>query len=140
MIMQSQIDQSHALRLLPGQDLRASIQKYIDEHKIKSGWIITCAGSLTNYNIRFANASEGTKGSGHFEIVSLTGTLSQNGSHIHISISDSTGKTIGGHLLEGCKVYTTAEIILNESSKYLFTRKKDGSTPWEELHITELKN
>lgn len=138
--MQSHIDQSHALRLLPGLDLRASIQKYVTEHKIKAGWIITCAGSLTDYNIRFANASEGTKGSGHFEIVSLTGTLSQNGSHIHISISDSTGKTIGGHLLEGCKVYTTAEIILNESSKYLFTRQKDGSTPWEELHITELKN
>ena len=138
--MQSQLDQSHALRLLPGQDLRVGIQKYVEEHKIKSGWIITCAGSLTDYNIRFANASEGTKGSGYFEIVSLTGTLAQNGCHIHISISDSAGRTIGGHLLEGCKVYTTAEIILNESSKYLFTRQKDGTTPWEELHITELKN
>jgi uncharacterized protein len=137
--MQSQTDQSHALRLLPGQDLKASIQKYVNEHEIQSGWIITCVGSLTNYSIRFANAPDGTKGSGHFEIVSLTGTLSQNGSHIHICISDSSGNTIGGHLLEGCNVYTTAEIILNESSKYLFTRQKDGSTPWEELHITELK-
>jgi len=136
--MQSQTDRSHAFRLLPGQDLRTGIQEYIDKHEIKSGWIITCAGSLTDYNIRFANASEGTKGSGFFEIVSLTGTLSQNGSHIHISVSDSTGKTIGGHLLNGCSVYTTAEIILSESSKYLFTRQKDGSTPWEELHITEL--
>src|SRR4051794_7525948 len=131
--MQLNLDQSQALRLLPGQDIRASIQKYVNDHKIKSGWIITCAGSLTDYNIRFANAEEGTKGSGHFEIVSLTGTLSQNGSHIHISISDSTGKTIGGHLLEDCIVYTTAEIILAESSKYLFTRQKDGSTPWKEL-------
>ena len=139
-VMQSHVDQSHALRLWPGQDLRAGIQQYINNHQIKAGWIITCAGSLTAYHIRFANASEGTKGSGHFEIVSLTGTLSQNGSHMHISISDSTGKTIGGHLLEGCKVYTTAEIILAESSKYLFTRQKDGSTPWEELHITESKN
>lgn len=134
------IDQSHAIRLLPGQDLREGIQKYITEHKIKAGWIITCVGSLTDYHIRFANASAGTKGNGHFEIISLTGTLSQNGSHIHISISDSTGKTIGGHLLEGCKVYTTAEIILNESSKYIFTRQKDGSTPWAELQITEAKN
>jgi hypothetical protein len=134
------MDQSHALRLLPGQDLRAAIQNYVNKHKIKAGWIITCAGSLTDYNIRFANASEGTKGSGHFEIVSLSGTLSQNGSHIHISISDSTGKTIGGHLLEGCKIYTTAEIILHESSKYIFKRQKDGSTPWEELQISEIKN
>jgi uncharacterized protein len=133
-------DQSHALRLLPGQDLRAGIQKFVTDNKIKAGWIVTCAGSLTDYNIRFANNPEGSRGRGHFEIVSLTGTLSQNGSHIHISLSDSTGKTIGGHLLEGCKVYTTAEIILTQSSKYLFTRKKDGSTPWEELQITELKD
>ncbi|HEX8334847.1 MAG TPA: PPC domain-containing DNA-binding protein [Segetibacter sp.] len=59
--MQSQKDQSHALRLLPGQDLRAGIQNYVNEHKIKAGWIITCAGSLTDYNIRFANASEGRR-------------------------------------------------------------------------------
>jgi predicted DNA-binding protein with PD1-like motif len=139
-IMLSQIDQSHALRLLPGQDLRSGIQNYINEHKVKAGWVVTCVGSLTEYNIRFANAPEGTKGSGHFEIVSLSGTLSKNGSHIHISISDSTGKTIGGHLLEGCKIYTTAEIIIHESSKYIFTRQKDGTTPWEELQINKTVN
>jgi uncharacterized protein len=128
-------DRSHALRLLPGEDLKASIQKYVDEHHIKAGWIITCVGSLTSYNIRFANASEGNKGTGYFEIVSLTGTLSQNGSHIHISISDVNGTVIGGHLLEGCKIYTTAEIILNESLEYVFKREEDGSTPWKELTI-----
>lgn len=59
----------------------------------------TCVGSLTNNTIRFANQSEGSKDDGHFEIVSLIGSVSVNGSHLHISISDSTGKTIGGHLL-----------------------------------------
>lgn len=139
-LMQPQPDRSHAIRLLPGQDLRASIQQYVNEHKIKAGWIAVGVGSLTQYHIRFANVSEGSKAQGHFEIVSLTGTLSQNGSHIHISVSDSTGKTIGGHLLEGCTVYTTAEIILTESLRYVFTRQKDGSTPWEELQIGEVKD
>jgi uncharacterized protein len=138
-VMTSHPDQSHALRLKPGQDLAAGIKQYVNEHNIKAGWIATCVGSLVNYHIRFANAPEGTKGTGHFEIVSLTGTVSQNGSHIHISISDSTGKTIGGHLLEGCTVYTTAEIILTESSNYIFTRQKDGTTPWEELQIDTVK-
>ncbi|HUS03883.1 MAG TPA: PPC domain-containing DNA-binding protein [Chitinophagaceae bacterium] len=92
-----QNDKVHALRLKPGEDLRNSLQKYVDAEGIKAGWIITCAGSITNYNIRFANQQEGNKGSGHFEIVSLTGTLSVNGSHIHISVSDSNGKTIGGN-------------------------------------------
>jgi len=46
----------------------------------------------------------------------------------HICISDSTGKTIGGHLLEGCKIYTTAEIVIGTTTTYEFTRKKDGKT------------
>lgn len=138
--MHSVMEKSHALRLLPGHDLRTEIESYVKSHKIAAGWIVTCAGSLTDYNIRFANAPEGSKGSGHFEIVSLSGTLSENGSHIHISVSDSTGKTIGGHLLEGCKIYTTAEMILTESSRYRFTREKDGSTPWEELQIRKTQD
>ena len=102
---------------------------------------MTGVGSLTQFNIRFADQQEGMQGSGHFEIVSLVGTLSIRGSHIHISISDSSGKTIGGHLLEGCRVYTTAEIVIAETDRYEFTRENDGSTPWQELQIkTNLQN
>ena len=126
---------AHALRLKPGADLKNSIDEYVKQHNIVAGWIATCAGSLTTYNIRFANQPDGTTASGYFEIVSLTGTLSVNGSHIHISVSDSTGKTIGGHLLENCTVYTTAEIVIQESNGLIFTRKNDGTTPWEELQI-----
>jgi len=129
----------YALRLRPGQDLRKEIENFVKENKIQAGWIATCAGSLTHYNIRFANRSEGNDGSGHFEIVSLTGTVSVNGSHMHISISDSTGHTIGGHLLEGCIVYTTAEIIIESSPDLIFKREKDGTTEWEELQIEKIK-
>jgi predicted DNA-binding protein with PD1-like motif len=126
---------SHAFRLRPGADLRKEIQSFVAEHGIKAGWISCGVGSLTDYNIRFANQPDGSTGSGHFEIVSLTGTVSVNGSHIHISVSDSTGRTIGGHLLEGTRVYTTAEIVIQESDEFTFTREKDGSTPWEELQV-----
>ena len=128
---------TYAFRLKPGDDLKAGIEKLIKENNIRAGWIATCVGSLTDYTIRFANQAEGTKGSGHFEIVSLVGTVSINGSHIHISISDSTGNTIGGHLMSGCKIYTTAEIVIQASDKFEFTREKDGSTPWEELQVKE---
>jgi predicted DNA-binding protein with PD1-like motif len=124
-----------AFRLKPGQDLKQSIDSFIKQHDIKAGWIVTCAGSLTDYNIRFANQPNGNSGTGHFEIVSLVGTLSVNGSHLHISIADSTGKTIGGHLLDGCKVYTTAEIVIGASKDFVFTREEDGSTPWKELQV-----
>jgi uncharacterized protein len=130
---------SYAFRLKPGQDLKQELQKFVTQHKINAGWVSTCVGSLTEYNIRFANQPNGSVGSGHFEIVSLVGTLSVNGSHIHISISDSTGKTIGGHLMEGCKIYTTAEIVIQTNNDFIFKREKDGTTPWEELKV-ELNN
>lgn len=127
----------YAFRLKPGEDLKKGIEAVVKEKNVSAGWVITCAGSLTDYNIRFANQAGGSTGSGHFEIVSLAGTVSVNGSHLHISISDSTGKTIGGHLLEGCSIYTTAEIVIGSSSAYEFTREKDGTTPWEELQVKE---
>lgn len=126
---------AHAIRLKPGQDLRKEIQQFVAEKKIEAGWISTCVGSLEVYNIRFANQPGGTTEKGYFEIVSLTGTVSINGSHLHISVSDSTGRTIGGHLLDSCQVYTTAELVIMEDTGLEFKREKDGTTPWEELQV-----
>lgn len=126
---------TYAFRLKPGEDLKQGIAKVVTENDIKAGWISTAVGSLERYNIRFANQPNGSTATGHFEIVSLTGTLSVNGSHIHISVSDSTGKTIGGHLLDGNRVFTTAEIIIQQTDEFAFTREKDGTTEWEELEV-----
>lgn len=130
---------TYALRLLPGQDVKLGIAQFVQLHNIKAGWIATCVGSLTQYHIRFANQPTGTKQQGYFEIVSLTGTLADNGMHVHINVSDSAGHTIGGHLLDGNIVYTTAEIIIQSTEAYIFKREKDGSTPWEELQIKQVK-
>ena len=130
---------AHAFRLRPGADLKASIQKLVNEKQIKAGWISTAVGSLTYYNILFANQPDGSSCSGHFEIVSLTGTVSINGCHLHICISDSTGKTIGGHLLENNIIYTTAEIVLLSNDDFIFKREKDGTTPWEELQVENME-
>jgi len=131
---------AYAFRLKPGQDLQEGILKLVNEKQIKTGWISTCVGSLTKYNIRFANQPNSNSDSGHFEIVSLTGTVSINGSHIHMSISDSTGKTIGGHLMEGNIIYTTAEIVILTSNDFIFKRQKDGTTPWDELQVEDVNN
>ena len=111
------------------------MEAFVKANHIQAGWISTCVGSLTGYNFRFANRPEGAKNKGHFEIVSLPGTVSINGSHLHISISDNSGKTIGGHLLDSNFVYTTAEIVITEDDDFVFTREKDGITPWEEFQI-----
>jgi len=126
---------THAFRLKPGQDLRKEIEDFVQKENIQAGWIITCVGSLTQTNLRFANQPEGSGSNGHFEIVSLTGTISTSGSHLHMSVSDSLGRTFGGHLLNGNLVYTTAEIVIGESKSLVFSREKDGTTAWEELQV-----
>lgn len=131
--------QVYAFRLKPGEDLKKSIQQFAEKQKITAGWISTGVGSLTHYNIRFANQAEASSGQGHFEIVSLTGTVSINGSHLHLSVSDTTGRTIGGHLADGNLVYTTAEIVITASRQLEFTRPVDPSTGWKELEVKEKK-
>ena len=125
----------HAIRLKPGEDLKHSLQTFVNEKNIQAGWMITCVGSLTEYHIRFANQQQASNDKGYFEILSVNGTLSVNGSHLHICIADATGKTIGGHLSEGCIIYTTAEIVIGESKEWVFTRENDGTTEWKELQV-----
>lgn len=129
----------HAFRLKPGEDLKTAIENFVKAAKVKAGWIATCVGSLTEYNIRFANQEKAYCDKGHFEIVSLVGTVSVNGLHLHISLADSTGKTIGGHLMEGCTIYTTAEIVIGASESLEFIRAKDGTTPWAELQVNSIR-
>ena len=129
----------HAFRLKPGEDLKTAIENFAKAAKVKAGWIATCVGSLTEYNIRFANQEKPYSDKGHFEIISLVGTVSVNGLHLHISLADSTGKTIGGHLMEGCTIYTTAEIVIGVSGSLEFVRVKDGTTPWAELQVNSIR-
>ena len=133
--MQQEPFKIHAFRLKPGQDLKQEIEAFTRRENIEAGWIMTCVGSLTQTTLRFANQPESVKSTGHFEIVSLVGTVSVHGSHLHLSVSDSTGQTIGGHLSAENLVFTTAEIVLGESKTMVFTRENDGSTPWKELQV-----
>jgi hypothetical protein len=45
------------------------------QKNIKAGWISTCVGSLTQYNLRFANQPEGSSDIGHYESEQYTSAL-----------------------------------------------------------------
>lgn len=125
----------YALRLMPNQDLRKQLELFARQHKIQAGLILTAVGSLQKVSLRLADQKDATAFEGKYEIVSLVGTLSPDGVHLHISLSDSTGKTIGGHLVEGCEIYTTAEIVVGEACGLKFTRERDAQTGYQELKI-----
>lgn len=129
----------YALRLGPGQDLRAELQKFIIQNQLEAACILTCVGSLQKTNLRLADQEKHTAFQGKQEIVSLAGTLSVNGSHLHLSVSDSTGRTVGGHLVEGCEVYTTAELVIGILPGFTFTREPDPASGYLELKVNEKK-
>lgn len=123
------------LRLKPNQDLHDELEKVVSEKKLDAACLLTCVGSLTTANIRYANQENGTVSKGHFEIVSLTGVMSRHGSHYHISIANKLGEVIGGHLLSGCKIYTTAELVLGIVPEHVLLRTMDPNTGYPELDI-----
>ena len=78
---------------------------------------------------------------GPFEIVSLVGTVSGGESgHLHISLSDSEGKVIGGHVVGDLFIYTTAEVVLGECEGVRFEREDDKETGYNELVVYAEKN
>lgn len=139
MITNSSNIKAVAIRLKPGDDLKLQLEQFINTNKIKAACIISCVGSLDQAAIRYANQPNAKMLPGKFEIVSLTGTLGVSGVHLHISISDSTGKTIGGHLMQGSLVYTTAEIVIGILPQVEFERIVDSTYGYKELHIKSIK-
>ncbi len=124
-----------ATRLKPNQDLKESLKSFVKQNNIQSGFILTAVGSLKQATLRFANRDNAQVFNERFEIVSLVGTLSIHGIHLHISLSDKNGKTIGGHLVDGCIIYTTAEIVIGVSEDFIFVRIADETTGYKELEI-----
>lgn len=126
------------IRLEPNADLRKSLKSLAIEQNIQAGFILTAVGSLKQATIRFANRQNTTVLTEKFEILSLNGTLATTGMHLHIAIADSNGKVIGGHLLDGCIIYTTAEIMIGITENFSFHRSFDEQTGFNELEVISL--
>ena len=126
---------NYTFRLKPGQDLFDSISLFIQENQVQAGCILSGVGSLTHVALRFANQDSYANFDGYFEIVSMTGTVSIHGSHLHISVSGEDGHTIGGHLDSGCKIYTTAEIVIAVFEDLIYKREYDADSGYEELVV-----
>jgi predicted DNA-binding protein with PD1-like motif len=120
-------------RILPGNDLKNSLKNIMEDSEYKSGIILCIVGSLKETHLRMSNSDKKVF-NGNYEIISSEGTISPDGVHVHIAVSDENGHLLGGHLLEGCIIYTTAEICVLES-EINFKRIFDPSTGYKELFV-----
>lgn len=124
-----------AFRLTPGQDLKRELIAFAARHAPAAPMVLTCVGSLTRVSLRFAGASEPTVRAGKFEIVSLVGCVDPPRGHLHLSVADENGVVIGGHLMDGCEIFTTAEVVIGELPGVRFRRELDPTYGYRELVI-----
>lgn len=125
----------HPLRLAPGSDLRERIEQLTLEAGITGAFVVCGIGSLSRTAIRFAGATQPEVHEGDVEIVSLAGSVSPDGAHLHAVLADTSGRVFGGHVARGCTVRTTAEILIIELPGWTFSRRHDSATGYPELAI-----
>jgi hypothetical protein len=130
---------THAVRLTPGSDLRNELLRLSRTLGLRAGCILTGVGSLSQARLRMPGRTGEAEAfitlDEPLEIVSLTGTLSAEGLHVHIGLSRGDGACVGGHLVCGCIVHTTAELVIGELTDVEFARPVDPATGYGELSV-----
>lgn len=120
--------------ILKGEDLLQTLEAFCLHHGIECG-IIQGIGALDQatfgiYNHKTKKYNKIVKKE-DLEMLSLAGDISlfddRPMTHSHIILSDMEGKSWGGHLMAGTKVYS-AEIFIQELTGDAKSRKKDKAT------------
>ena len=139
MLKTKQVHQTHSavIRLKPKDDLLLALQEFVTFNGWGAVYIQACVGSLSKCALRPAGKAEVKTITGDMEIVSMSGTLEVDGSHIHISVADNACNVFGGHMLLGCTVRTTAEVVLGIIDNCTFTRLHDPDSGYQELYLSE---
>ena len=129
----------HVLRLSPGDDLRAALESAFAslsrEHGIAAACIVSAVGSLSQAMLRYADKPGASDINGPLELLMLSGTLSADGAHLHGSVADANGEVRGGHIMPGCIVRTTAEVVIALLPGWEFRRELDVATGYKELSV-----
>ena len=123
----------HCIRLKRGEDLMESIRRVCKEKNIAAGVVLSGVGCILKGRIRDASGVTIRDLEGHYEIVSLNGTVSAQRCHIHIALSKEDLSTVGGHLCVGCIVNTTCELVLAELPGITYGVEEDAETGYDEL-------
>jgi predicted DNA-binding protein with PD1-like motif len=126
---------TYGVRLKRGQDLRESIEEFCKEEGIKAGVVLSGVGCVTKARLRDASGVNIVEVDEHMEIVSLMGTVSAKRCHLHVSFAKEDLSVIGGHLVDGCIINTTCELVIGELEEYEYDVEFDEETGYDELII-----
>lgn len=120
-------------RLHRGDDLLIEIKKLAENEKLKAAVVLSAVGCVSKGRVRDASGIHMQDISEDCEIVSLNGTVSAVRTHLHIALSKEDLSTVGGHLVEGCIINTTCELVLQELSGWEYGLEQDDETGYDEI-------
>lgn len=123
------------LRLAPGADLRRALEQALVTEQVAGAFVVSGIGSLRDVRLRFAAQAQATLLPGDFEIISIAGALTPDGAHLHMAVSDSQGRVVGGHVVVGNEVRTTVEVLLALTDGWQLSRELDPATGYAELAV-----
>ena len=129
---------THCIRLRRGEDLMLSIKALCAEKHIRAGVVLSAVGCISQGKVRDASGVTIREISDHCEIVSLNGTVSETRCHLHIALSREDLSTIGGHLVSGCIINTTCELVIAELPGVAYGVEFDEETGYDELIFMEV--
>ena len=126
-------------RLHRGDDLLLSIRTLCEREKIDAAVVLSAVGCVSRAVLRDAGGVNLRSVDEPCEIVSLNGTASRTRCHLHLALSREDLSTIGGHMMPGCIVNTTCELVLGVLEHMRFDVEQYAQTGYDELIFTELK-
>ena len=126
------------IRLSPGQDLRRALEDAAGRAGGRAAFVLSGIGSLSDACLRFAGAAEPARITDDLELLTLAGSLSQGGAHLHATVADPQGRVVGGHVAYGCIVRTTAEVLIVMLDGWAFARQRDDASGYDELVVRRI--
>lgn len=121
------------LRLHRGDDLLASIRALAERENIAAGVVLSAVGCVLRARVRDASGVNIREIDEHCEIVSLNGTVSAARCHLHIALSNASLATFGGHLVTGCIINTTCELVIGILDGWRYGVEQDAETGYDEI-------
>ena len=99
------------LKLAPGSDVRLSLEQLAVEQNL-SGFILGVVGNLSRASFQCPGQAQPSVLEGDLEVITLNGTFSPEGVHLHLSLSDGACQVWGGHLEPGTLVQKGVDLLL----------------------------
>jgi hypothetical protein len=131
---ESKTDRVFFARFIENEDLLEALTDFVRKVNVKVGFF-SLIGSLKRARLGFFDGVkyQTVEIDKPLEIVSCVGNISLNEEdqvvvHAHMVVSDEKGEAFGGHLLRGCIVSFTAEMVLVVCTQTRLRRALDKKT------------